>query len=239
MVRGDLFHYVDKPTHRWWCPGPSCSCPSLLTYWWTTSVWWIPASPTITGCCALSLWMPLNSCHPPTGPIHPAETFAESQHLCCQRLWIGTCHVWTFRTVTLTLSAALLRCSGGWSGWDCPLVKVKTERRTPAPWITDGIRTIRRLRRRSERIWPRTNLHVHRQLYVEHRDAATQAIREAKKKYYTEEFSGADQRKAFQVMSGLIYVDRRDLPDAPVDGELCEQFATYFSDKVSKVRTWD
>ena len=37
-------------------------------------------------------------------------------------------------------------------------------------------------------------------------------------------------------MSGLMNVDGRDLHDPSVDDVLCEQFATYFSDKVSKIR---
>ena len=34
---------------------------------------------------------------------------------------------------------------------------------------------------------------------------------------------------------GVKNVYRRDLPDAPVDDELCEHFATYFSDKMSRI----
>ena len=72
-----------------------------------------------------------------------------------------------------------------------PVVKVKTKRRPPGPWITDDIRTMHQLRCRNECIWWRTNQHVPRQIHVEHRNTVTQAIQEAKEKYYTEELSGA------------------------------------------------
>ena len=46
-----------------------------------------------------------------------------------------------------------------------PLRQRQVSRRKPAPWISSKVKEIKRQRRRAERKWRKTKLHVHRQLY--------------------------------------------------------------------------
>ncbi|KAK2174670.1 hypothetical protein NP493_781g00012 [Ridgeia piscesae] len=78
--------------------------------------------------------------------------------------------------------------------------------RRKEPWYNDNIRKARALRRANEKRWRTTKLEVHRQIFVEHRTAANNKIKRAKRAHYESVLSSLDQPTCFRVVTTLPIV---------------------------------
>ena len=116
-----------------------------------------------------------------------------------------------------------------------PKKEVKSKKRKSKPWYNDHTHGLRKLTRQNEKIWRRTGLEIHRQIFREHRNNLTDCITQAKIKYNTEKLAGADKRTAFQVLSQLVKKTDHALPEDS-NGDLCNKFATFFDEKIAKIR---
>ena len=115
-----------------------------------------------------------------------------------------------------------------------PKKEVKSKKRKSKPRYNDHIYGLRKLTRQNEKIWRRTGLEIHRQIFREHRKNSTDCITQAKINYYNEKLAGADQRTAFQVLSQLVKKTDHALPE-DFNSDLCDMFATFFDEKIAKI----
>ena len=118
----------------------------------------------------------------------------------------------------------------------CPEVARRPRKRKSKPWYDDTIHAMRQLLRVNERTWRRSHLEIHRQIYTQHRNRLCAEVTKAKKLYYQSQLQGADQRKAFQVVSDLLSYQQPQHPDDIPGGRLCDLFAEYFDSKILKIR---
>ena len=95
---------------------------------------------------------------------------------------------------------------------------------------------MRQLRRCNEKRWRESGLEIHRQIYVNHRNAVSADIRQMKVNYYNNLLDGADQKSAFKAVDTLLSVKSVQLPDIAPNKELCSLFSEFFDSKITKLR---
>ena len=118
--------------------------------------------------------------------------------------------------------------------------KTRTVPARPQPeWYTDQIRQAKQQRRQYERLWRKTKLTVHRQMYMDMKVKVNNLIGEAKTSHYKTiitENSG-DQKKLFSVVSKLLGKSHSPtLPPGKQPSELVCTFSNFFIDKIMKIR---
>jgi hypothetical protein len=118
----------------------------------------------------------------------------------------------------------------------CPMVARRPRKRASKPWYNETIHVMRQLLRVNERVWRKTRLEIHRQIYTQHRNHLCAEVTKAKKQYYQSQLEGADQRKAFQVVSELLSFQQPKCPDSIPGSRLCDVFAEFFDSKILKIR---
>ena len=110
--------------------------------------------------------------------------------------------------------------------------------RPQAEWYTADIRQAKQLRRRAERLWRKTRLNIHHDIFMERRGDVNNLIRKTKTDYYTNLIcDGKDNnRKLFNVVNTLL--DRKQsmpLPRKPVE-ILLESFSDFFISKIVAIK---
>ena len=111
--------------------------------------------------------------------------------------------------------------------------------RDHAEWYNSDIRTAKQNRRRLERRWRQTGLEVHKQAYVQQKRAVECLSQNVKSEFYCNiiEENANDPRKMFNTTSKLL--GKRQtvaLPAGKTDQQLADEFATFFIEKISKIR---
>jgi hypothetical protein len=104
------------------------------------------------------------------------------------------------------------------------------------PWYDEKIRDQRRVRRRCERKWKKSGSEEDKREYIKQKSSVNRLIQDAKVKYYREKLYDCDDKGVFQVVNTLLQRNVRPLPVCSSPQELCDRFATYFTDKVSNIR---
>lgn len=118
-----------------------------------------------------------------------------------------------------------------------PLKEREIILRPHAPWYTDSLRAQKQERRRRERRWIKTGLTVHKELYQEQCTNYNNLIAKAKTEYHTNEVSESSQRDLFRVVDKLCSPKvTNSLPVHENPRDLANSFATYFSDKITRLR---
>ena len=107
------------------------------------------------------------------------------------------------------------------------------------PWYTNEIRTAKRRRRKLERQWRRSRLEAHKELLKTQRNEVKALTDAAKTQYYTGEVNKAtNQKELFKTTNKLLYKQKcSTLPTHTSKQDLAEKFATFFSDKIVKIRS--
>jgi hypothetical protein len=122
------------------------------------------------------------------------------------------------------------------------LAPVKTRVITVRPianWYNTTIREAKQKRRRAERKWRKTNLEVHRQIYIECKNVVNALIDEAKQCHYQTaiEESHGNVKQLFSITNVLLGRTKSDsLPSTGSPADLCSKFADFFVEKVPKIR---
>ena len=114
--------------------------------------------------------------------------------------------------------------------------KRTTKSRKREPWYNDDIHNSRQLRRINETRWRETRLEIHRQIFVQHRSEVNTMISRAKQQYYEQKLAVTDQKTCFRVVSELLDTAGTTLPDSNNNQNLCDDFAKFFSDKITLIR---
>ena len=109
--------------------------------------------------------------------------------------------------------------------------------RPRTPWFNDSISDAKKLKRRYERQWKKSKLEVHRQMFKTQCDHVHHLIDQAKVDYNRGLIADSNQKNLFQVVNDLLFKPKTPtLPTRGSDSELADEFATYFSSKVAKIR---
>ena len=113
--------------------------------------------------------------------------------------------------------------------------------KTFSPWISDDIcREICR-RRTFERLWRRTGLSVHRQMYKDQRTHVTSLIASAKQSYYNGKIveGSSNNKTLFRIVDKLLHKEKRLtlLTSLGTSDTLAAKFLHFFHDKIIKIRS--
>ena len=111
--------------------------------------------------------------------------------------------------------------------------------REDVKWYNDDVSAAKQKLRQQERLWRKTKLVVHRQIYMEERATMNKVVKDAKVTYYNNlvEESAKDSKKLFGVLNSLLGRSKGySLPDHSDLTELLIRFSDYFITKVSDIR---
>nr|KAG5687950.1 hypothetical protein BaRGS_021623 [Batillaria attramentaria] len=120
-----------------------------------------------------------------------------------------------------------------------PSVTRRVRDRASAPWLSAEVMEARRRRRRAERLWRKTHLTVHRQIFTQQRAAAKSCLLAAKTQFYHDRIESAvSSKQLFAVSSELLGKSKTKVLPTDVPGDkLPQRFCDYFSDKISDLRS--
>ena len=117
-----------------------------------------------------------------------------------------------------------------------PATKRSCRRRVRQPWYCKDIHEARGVRRKYEKKWRKTGLEVHHQVYLEQHTLVNTMIENSKKAYFRDKLKDADTKTTFRTVNGLLNNNNKTLPIHDSTQILCEDFATYFKDKVDNIQ---
>ena len=101
-----------------------------------------------------------------------------------------------------------------------PVLRGPRKRSTPR-WYCADIRATRKLRCHNENVWRASDLEIHRQINVDHRNAVSNEIRKAKIQYYQNPQQDADQSAAFKAVDSLLNLESSKQLDTDSMYNLC------------------
>ena len=117
-----------------------------------------------------------------------------------------------------------------------PLRQKKTRKTPSAPWFNDITLAARSVKRRNERLWKKTRLTVHYEIFQASCRQYYSTIEASKRNLYANKIMTADSRKMFQVVKELTTITTHALPSHNDAVQLANDFSDYFANKVSKIR---
>ena len=107
------------------------------------------------------------------------------------------------------------------------VVKLRTTR-TRFPWYNNSIKDERQVCRRLERKWPKTGSDEDKQSYIDQRNKVNKLVGSAK--------TDSDIKGVFPTVKTLLNQNTQILPSSETTYDLCAKFASFFNDKVQKIR---
>ena len=107
------------------------------------------------------------------------------------------------------------------------------------PWINEDILTTKRIKRKHERLWRKTKLHVHLESFIVVCNKLKYLIRDAKMNFYNMQISNChgDQKKLFKIVKNLLgHAKHTVLPEHANSLSLATTFNDYFIAKIDGIR---
>jgi len=120
-----------------------------------------------------------------------------------------------------------------------PLKKKVFVERNMQPWMCPEILAVKRLKRKSEKVYRNSKLTVHFEIYKENCKCLGQSIKKAKSEYYLNKISACngDQGKLFHIVESLLgRTKTTGLPTADSPSVLATTFNDFFATKILKIR---
>ncbi|EFX61540.1 hypothetical protein DAPPUDRAFT_121530 [Daphnia pulex] len=119
-----------------------------------------------------------------------------------------------------------------------PMVYRSFAVRPDNPWCSEEILAARRRLRRLERLWRRTGLHVHYEMFNDACLSRNKLIHEAKSTFLVSRINeNLEKKSLFKVVdSFLIKKPQLALPNHDSLPELAERFSAFFTEKVNNIR---
>jgi hypothetical protein len=120
-----------------------------------------------------------------------------------------------------------------------PFKKRSVSLRTTVPLYNEEIKSAKKGRQKAEKKWRNTGLTIHREIYCNQRNNVNKLINEAKLEYYSTKINDkpSDQRSLFKWANELLNQNRASpLPSDVSDQILSDKMATYFVQKIKKIR---
>ena len=108
-----------------------------------------------------------------------------------------------------------------------------------SPWYTQALHEAKHARRRLERLWRRTKLTVHHQMYRTQCSLVNKLLRESRTSYYSAKIleCGRDQKQVYKISRHLLGdTGCSPLPESESPRALAESFSEFFTDKIAKIR---
>ena len=121
-----------------------------------------------------------------------------------------------------------------------PLKKHVWTLRSSAPWYLSDINSEKSKRRRLERRWRKSQLHIDRQLFVEQCEHVRAMVKQAKMSYYSSIISenANNQKMLFNTIDRLLHRKaERQYPSCDTTQELCNNFSDFFVNKITTIRS--
>ena len=116
----------------------------------------------------------------------------------------------------------------------------KARTRKSEPWISSDILSARCRKRSLEKQMRRTQLAVHKKMYTQQLHQLNHMIKEAKREFFTTRLRDADssQKELFNTFAQLTGSRKvTALPSNIPEDDLPDSFATFFDDKIAKLRS--
>ena len=111
--------------------------------------------------------------------------------------------------------------------------------RPQQPWFSDDLHLAKSEKRKAERLWRRTGLTVHREIFKEERDKYNKLLVSSKVPYYNQRNidCGQDSKAMSQTMNELLFRQKvSKLPEHSSAEELANRFSCFFKEKIDKIR---
>lgn len=119
----------------------------------------------------------------------------------------------------------------------CP-VSVRMRRDRPCgPWYDDNIHLLKRIKRKSERKWRKTNQSADRDIFLCQKEELNAAIVKSKSSYFTNVLLEANCKTMYSTIHSLLGTPKKILPYSDDHIGLANRFAGFFDEKISKIRT--
>ena len=118
-----------------------------------------------------------------------------------------------------------------------PRTTRRISHRQPAPWFSISIKEARQTRRRAERRWRKTGLHIHKDIFITHRNIVTDLVRTLKRNYFVNKFGCVKSCKELFVLADHL-LGREKKPILPQGNtkDLCKKFSFFFQNKIASIR---
>ena len=116
--------------------------------------------------------------------------------------------------------------------------KTKTIKIVPnSPWFDGEYREVRKLRRKAEKTYKKTKLPEDQEALVRLKKQCTDLAYVKKKNHYSEKLKEGNSRTMYSIVNKLL--DKKQdkvLPSSNNDKQLANEFVTFFTEKISKLR---
>ena len=107
--------------------------------------------------------------------------------------------------------------------------------RPAAPWINIFVKEQKQARRKAERVFKKTGLTIHKEIFKYHKNKTTKVIENEKKKYIAEKIASSNNSKQLYSIFGKLTGKQSELilpSDTPMPC-LPDKFNNFFIDKIS------
>ena len=107
------------------------------------------------------------------------------------------------------------------------------------PWFTDELHQAKNERRKAERLWRRTGLTVHKEIYRAEKCKYNTLLLDSKATYFNERITecGNDSKAISKIIDDLLFRHKTTkLPAYSSAQDLANRFATFFKEKIDKIR---
>ena len=124
------------------------------------------------------------------------------------------------------------------SEYVCANIKKKSVSVRPSvPWLDDNVVNARKLERKLERKYRRTQLTVDHQIWKTQARSVDRMFEIAKRDHFSINIENSSAAETFRTVNSLVYGKGVViLPSHECPAELADRFSTYFSDKVQSIR---
>lgn len=110
--------------------------------------------------------------------------------------------------------------------------------RPHAPWYSETLREMKRLKRSSERKWRSSKLEIHKQIYQQHCQEYRLLLNDAKSAHYKKVISETNGTNLFKIIDKMFKVSSTPvLPSHECSESLANDFITYFVGKIDKLHS--
>ncbi|XP_072022081.1 uncharacterized protein [Amphiura filiformis] len=108
--------------------------------------------------------------------------------------------------------------------------------RTRLPWFNEGIACARRVRRRLERKWRKSQSEHDRTCYLDQLHLVNDMITSAKTEFFKTKIANGDDKDLFRTINTLLNNSNKQLPVFSSSDIMSEQFSNFFKSKTDKIR---
>ena len=119
-----------------------------------------------------------------------------------------------------------------------PLRQRVIRSRNETPWYNTEIRSAKQQRRRLERLWRKTKLEVHRQMYKAQCNTVTKLIEQAKRDYYATliQENENNSKTLFRIVNSLLGKSKQTTyPSSSGSCSAAERLGAFFEEKIERI----